>query len=329
MSKVFIVAEIGANHRQSYDEAERLVHIAKDCGADAVKFQTYTPAEIAVDVPIVGGPWDGRSYHELYEEGSMPWEWHRPLFMLAREIGIVPFSSPFSVEAVHRLESIDCPIYKIASPEIGHHQLIAAAAATGKPLIISTGMATPPEIYDAAQTAWKNGCDDLTMLHCLSAYPAETENFNMETMRRLEHRGFTVGLSDHSVDNTAVIMAVTMGATVIEKHLTRNAFNGSLDSGFSLEPYEFSQMVRAVRLAEAAMGDVVFGPRPGEETSLQYRRSIWIVKAARAGEEITAEHLAVLRPATGVKPYNWDKLIGKRFTKDVLPCTPVSWDLVE
>jgi len=329
MTKAFIVAEIGANHMQCYDEAERLVRIAKDCGADAVKFQTYMPGEIAVDVPIVGGPWDGRSYHELYEEGSMPWEWHRPLFKLAREIGIVPFSSSFSVEAVHRLESIDCPIYKIASPEIGHHHLIAAAAATGKPLIISTGMAELAEIYDAAETAWKNGCEDLTLLHCLSSYPAETEDFNMATMERLRMMNFTVGLSDHSIDNTAVIMAVTMGATVIEKHLTRNAFNGSLDSAFSLEPYEFSQMVKAVRLAEAAMGDVVFGQRMGEETSLQYRRSIWIMKGARAGEKITEAHLAVLRPNTGVKPYNWDKLIGRRFTKDVSPCTPMSWDLVE
>jgi len=251
------------------------------------------------------------------------------LFKLAREIGIVPFSSPFSVEAVHRLESIDCPIYKIASPEIGYHHLIAAAAATGKPLIISTGMAELSEIYDAAETAWKNDCEDMTLLHCLSSYPAEAENFNMATMQRLQMMNFAVGLSDHSIDNTAVIMAVTMGATVIEKHLTRNAFNGSLDSGFSLEPYEFSQMVKAARLAEAAMGDVVFGPRPGEETSLQYRRSIWVVKAARAGEEITEAHLAVLRPATGVKPYNWDKLIGRRFTQDVLPCTPMSWDLVE
>jgi N-acetylneuraminate synthase len=329
MTKAFIVAEIGANHRQSYDEAERLVRIAKDCGADAVKFQTYTPAEIAVDVPIVGGPWGGSSYHELYAEGSMPWEWHRPLFKLAREIGIVPFSSPFSVGAVHRLESIDCPIYKIASPEIGHHQLIAAAAATGKPLIISTGMAELTEIWVAVHTAWEQGCKDLTVLHCLSSYPAEPENFNMETMMRLQAMNLTVGLSDHSVDNTAAIMAVALGATVIEKHLTRNAFNGTLDSGFSMEPYEFSQMVRAVRLAEAAMGEVKFGPRPGEETSLQYRRSIWIVKAAKAGEAITESHIAVLRPASGVKPDNWDKLIGKRFTKDVSPCTPMSWDLVE
>jgi sialic acid synthase SpsE len=154
-------------------------------------------------------------------------------------------------------------------------------------------------------------------------------NFNMATMERLRHMDFKVGLSDHSLGNTAVIMAVTMGATVIEKHLIRNKFGTSPDSLFSLEPYEFSEMVKAVRHTEAAMGDVVFGPRPGEETSLQYRRSIWVVKAARAGEEITEEHLAVLRPATGVKPDNWDKLIGKRFTKDVLPCTPMSWDLVE
>jgi N-acetylneuraminate synthase len=329
MSKVFIVAEIGANHRQSYDEAERLVHIAKECGADAVKFQTYTPKEIAVDVPIVNGPWHGRSYHELYKQGSMPWKWHRPLFKLAREIGLVPFSSPFSEDAVHRLESIDCPIYKIASPEIGHHHLIAAAAQTGKPLIISTGMAELTEIWDAVNTAQENGCNDLTLLHCLSSYPALARNFNMETMRRLQHMDFKVGLSDHSLDNTAAIMAVTMGATVIEKHLLRNRFGDSPDSAFSLEPYQFSEMVRAVRLTEAAMGDVVFGPRPGEETSLQYRRSIWVVKAARAGEEITEEHLAVLRPASGVKPYNWDKLIGMRFTKDVSPCTPMSWDLVE
>lgn len=328
MSKLMIVAEIGANHCGSINTAMALVRAAKTAGADAVKFQTYTPAEIAADVEIKSGPWRGRSYHELYNQAMTPWEWHRELFKYARDIGICPFSSPFSVEAVHRLESIDCPIYKIASPEIVHHKLIAAAAKTGKPIIMSTGMAELGEIHDAADVAYTNGCDHLTVLHCLSAYPARAEDFNMETMRRLLHHNFNVGLSDHSPGIVAPVMAVAMGASVIEKHITLNRMNSGLDNKFSLEPYEFREMVKACRTAEKAIGQVVFGVRESEKDSVQYRRSLWLVKDIKAGEVVTEEHLAILRPNSGAPPKYLSEVIGGTVVKDQKAGTPFNGEFL-
>ena len=328
MSKLMIVAEIGANHCRSLDMAKALVRAAKQAGADAVKFQTYTPEEIAADVPIKSGPWRGLSYRSLYAQGETPWEWHRELFFLVRWLGMVPFSSPFSVEAVHRLESIDCPIYKIASPEICHHKLIAAAAKTGKPMIISTGMAELSEIYVAADCAYIHGCNDLTVLHCLSAYPARAEDFNMETMRRLLHSNFKVGLSDHSPGIVAPVMAVAMGASVIEKHITLSRGNKGLDNKFSLEPYEFAEMVKACRTAQRALGEPTFGVRPSEKDSEQYKRSIWLVKDIKSGEVVTEQHLAILRPNYGAHPSHFSELIGMKAKWD-MPPGPMTMDFVE
>lgn len=324
----FIVAEIGANHCQSYSIAERLVYAARDAGADGVKFQTYTPEEISANVLIYGGPWDGKHYHDLYREAAMPWEWHEPLFELSRRIGLIPFSSPFSVEAVERLESINCPIYKIASPEIIHLPLIAAAARTRKPLIISTGMADLGEIYEAAEVAEQNGCKDLTFLHCISSYPAKTENFNLDTMVKLMHHNFKVGLSDHSRSNIAAIAATALGATVIEKHFKLRDGMNTPDAAFSLTPSRFECMADDCREAAAALGEVKFGCRPGEETSYQYRRSIWLVKDIKAGEIVTADHLALLRPNHGASPAQWCNIVGKQAKWD-MPAGPMHLDFVE
>ena len=329
MSKLMIVAEIGANHLGSLACAKSLVKAAKQAGADAVKFQTYTPEEIAADANIMRGPWKGRRYRELYAEGMTPWTWHRELFRYARSIGVIPFSSPFSVEAVYRLESLDCPIYKIASPEIGHLPLIAAAAKTGKPMIISTGMAWLNEIYTAADHAYVNGCNDLTVLHCLSAYPARAEDFHMETMRRLLHHNFKVGLSDHSPGIVAPVMAVAMGASVIEKHITMSRNNGGLDSKFSLEPHEFGEMVKACRTAERALGEPTFGVRPSEADSVQYKRSLWFVNGIKEGEVVTPEHLGILRPNYGIPPCNFAEVVGRSAGVDIAPGTPVHWDLLD
>lgn len=328
MNSPFIVAEIGANHGGSYQAAEQLVYVARDAGADAVKFQTYTPEGIAADVPIFSGPWSGRSYHDLYREAMTPWEWHEPLFELARRLGLIPFSSPFSVEDVERLESIKCPIYKIASPEIVHHDLIAAAARTHKPMIISTGMAELHEIYDAADVAERNGCKDLTFLHCISAYPAKSENFNLATMVRLSHHNFKVGLSDHSRNVTAAAAAVALGATVIEKHLCLDHGADTPDSKFSLTGGGFAELVRVCRETHAALGEVRFGCRPSEEDSFQYRRSLWLVKDIKEGEIITPEHLAVLRPNYGAKPCQWGNIVWKRAVTDMTAGTPIVEGLV-
>lgn len=329
MNKPFIVAELGASHLNSFNYTCKLMEAAAAAGADAVKFQTYTPAEIAADVVIPDGPWKGQRYHDLYREGQMPACWYRTLFEMAYKLGLVPFSSPFSVRSVNLLEELNCPIYKIASPEIIHYPLIAAAAATGKPLIISTGMATKTEIMKAAKVAHDNGASNVTFLHCISAYPAEAEGFNMATFLRLKEWFPRVGLSDHSLTSTAAIIAAANGAAVIEKHFILNRADGGPDAKFSLEPDEFAAMVRDCRAAAKAMGKVVFGVRPGEQTSQQYRRSIWLVKPIKAGEVLTPDHLAILRPNYGLHPKYWDRIIGRTVECDLMPNTPMNWGYIK
>src|SRR3990167_8535517 len=326
MSKPFIVAELGASHNGSLEQALQLIEAAKWAGADGVKFQTYTTSEIAADVSIPSGPWAGRSYHELYAEGETPWAWHEALFAHARQLGLIPFSSPFSEAAVARLETINCPVYKIASPEIVHLPLIAAAARTHKPLIISTGMATKEEIFRANGTAIANGAKDITFLHCLSAYPADTADFNLCTMAALKGMGLRVGLSDHSLSLVPAMVATAMGAEVIEKHLILSRQDGGLDAAFSLEPTEFAAMVKACRVVTETLGDTPFKVNPSEETSLQYRRSIWVVKPVACGEELRPEHLAILRPDYGLPPHQWNKVIGRKVMCDIKANTPLSWN---
>jgi len=323
MTNPFIIAEISCNHLGDKHRALDLIMAAKTAGADAVKFQMYTPSEIAADVIIESGPWAGKNYRELYWEGVTPLWWFEELFTFARSIGIVPFASPFSESAVEFLTELDCPIYKIASPEIIHLPLIAACAQTRKPLIISTGMAELSEIYKADEVARSNGATDITYLHCISAYPANAEDFNLETLVRMRNHNFHVGLSDHSLSNVAAIAAVALGAIVIEKHLTLSRRDGGPDAKFSLEPDEFRSMVTASRQAARAMGEATFGCRESEKDSFQYRRSIWLVKDVEAGHVITADDLAILRPNYGANPSNFDIFVGMKARHDMKAGTPM------
>ena len=320
----FIIAEISCNHLGDKHRALDLILAAKNAGADAVKFQAYLPYEIAADAMITSGPWAGRNYQELYLAGYTPWDWFDELFTFSRSIGIVPFASPFSEAAVEFLErEVDCPIYKIASPEIIHLPLIAAAAQTRKPLIISTGMAELSEIYTADEIARCHGATDITYLHCISSYPANPEDFKLATLTRMINHGFHVGLSDHSLSNVASISAVALGAIVIEKHLTLSRADGGADAKFSLEPHEFAAMVTDCRTAAKAIGEVTFGCRASEKDSYQYRRSVWLVKDVEAGHVITEDDLAILRPNYGANPSYFDIFVGMKARHDMKAGTPM------
>jgi N-acetylneuraminate synthase len=318
-----MVAEISSNHRGDKQRAFDLILAAKTAGADAVKFQVYEPAEIAANVIIPSGPWQGRNYRGLYADGYLPQGWLEELFTFARSIGIVPFASPFSESAVDFLETINCPIYKIASPEIVHHRLISHAAKTGKPLIISTGMAELDEIFRVDEIARSNGATDITYLHCISAYPASAADFNLAAMVKLRGYGFNVGLSDHSLDHVASVCAVALGAIVIEKHFTLSVDDGGSDAKFSLEPKEFEELVYLCREAAATIGEVKFGCREAEQDSYQYRRSIWMAKDVKAGDVITESDLAILRPNYGAHPANFDIFVGMKARSDLKAGTPL------
>lgn len=326
----FIVAELGAGHGGSMHKMFYLIDAARYAGADAVKFQTYTPSEISANVEIKDGPWAGRTYHDLYKQGSTPWAWHEPLFQYAKGQGLVAFSSPFSESAVDKLETLDCPMYKIASPEITHLQLIAKAAATGKPLVISTGMAALSEILTAADVAEKAGCRDLTFLHCISSYPAQAQNFNLVNLNDLIGMGYQAGISDHSLSDMVAIMAVGMGATIIEKHLTIDRSSGGLDDAFSLEPDEFRHMVQECRIAHSARGQrPQWGMRESEATSYQYRRSIWVVKPVKQGSLLKSSDLAILRPNYGLDPGMMEEVVGKEVLIDIEPNTALNLDHIK
>lgn len=325
----FIVAEISSNHLGDYHKAIDLIVAAKASGADAVKFQLYKPAEIAADEVIKEGPWAGQSYRTLYARGMTPMGWFVDLFKFARDIGIVPFASPFSETGVKFLESLDCPIYKIASPEIVHLPLIKACAATGKPLIISTGMASLSEIYAADCAARMAGAKDITFLHCISSYPAFAADFNLATLSRLKACGFHVGLSDHSLDNTAAIAAIALGAIVIEKHFTLSHDHKGPDAAFSLDPKEFAAMVKQCREAAQAIGKERFGCRDSEATSFQYRRSLWLKRDIAAGEVIKPEDIAILRPNYGAGPACFDIFVGMKAARDLKAGTPLNRDCLK
>lgn len=325
----FIIAEMSCNHLGDKHRALDIILAAKTAGADAIKFQTYTPETISANVKIESGPWKCLNYQALYNAGSTPWEWHEELFTFARSLGIVPMSSPFSESAVEFLDTLDCPIYKIASPEIIHLPLIAAAAQTGKPLIISTGMAELSEIYTADEIARAHGATDITYLHCISSYPAEPKDFNLETMVRMKNHEFHVGLSDHSLSNVAAISAVALGAIVIEKHLTLSRADGGADAKFSLEPAEFAELVKDCRAAAKAMGTVQFGCRDSEKDSYQYRRSLWLVKNVKAGQVITEDDIAILRPNYGANPSCFDIFVGMKAGQDLKAGTPLLANLLK
>lgn len=331
-----IVAELSGNHNQSLSRALELIEVAADCGVDAIKLQTYTADTITLDVAkdefVVrknGSVWDGRTLHSLYAEAHTPWEWHLPMIERARELGIAWFSSPFDFTAIDFLETLQVPCYKIASPEVVDLPLIRKCAATGKPLIISSGMASITDLAEAVTTAREAGCKNLTMLKCTTDYPASPENSNLRTIPHMAQLfSCRSGLSDHTLGIGVAIASVALGSTLIEKHLTMRRADGGPDSHFSLEPGEMQLLVKECRAAWQAVGSVRYGPTDAEKSYLAARRSLYVTKDMRAGDLLTPENLRSIRPGFGLPPKNYEMLLGRHVTRDIKRGTATSWDIV-
>lgn len=329
----YVIAEMSANHGGDIRKAFRIIEEAKRSGADAVKMQTYTPDTITLncdheDFRIVGGLWDGRTLYDLYQEAYTPWDWHKPLFDHARKIGITIFSSPFDSTAIDLLESLNAPAYKIASFEVVDLPLIKYAASTGKPMIISTGMANAEEIAEAIEAAREGGCKELAVLHCVSGYPAPADDYNLRTIPDIIERfGLVTGLSDHTLDNTTAIASVAMGASIIEKHFTLSRSGGGPDDSFSLEPAELEALCKDSKTAWTALGKVDYGRKSSEQGNVKFRRSLYFVKDLKAGDVITADAVRSVRPGFGLAPKNLAKLLGRIVNCDVKSATPTKWQL--
>ena len=327
----YIIAEMSANHNGNIENAFKIIEQAKRCGADAVKLQTYTADTItlnsrAPEFMIRGTLWDGQSLHELYQKAHMPWDWHKPLFDFAREQGITIFSSPFDFSAVDLLESLNAPAYKIASFEMVDLPLICYVAQTGKPMIISTGMADADEIAEAVETAKSAGCRELVVLHCVSGYPAPAADYNLRTLPDMAARfGTLVGLSDHTLDNTTAVASVVLGACVIEKHFTLDRNGGGADDSFSLEPDGLQALCRDSKTAWQALGRVHYGLKSSEQGNVQFRRSLYFVKDLQKGDTIDETCIRSVRPGFGIAPKHFDELIGKRLTRNVQANTKTDW----
>lgn len=326
----YLIAELSANHNGRLDTALRVVEAAKAAGADAVKLQTYTPDTITLksdhsDFIIRGGLWDGRTLHDLYAEAHTPWAWHRPLFEHARKLGITMFSSPFDRTAVDLLEDLGAPAYKIASFEAVDLPLIRYVAATRKPMIISTGMASLEEIGEAVAAARDGGCTQLVVLHCVSAYPAPAADYNLRTMADMAARvGVLTGLSDHTIGTTTAIAAVALGACVVEKHFTLDRSGGGPDDSFSSEPAEFAHLCRECRTAWNALGEVKYGSRGSDAGNVQFRRSLYFVKDLKAGDTVDESCFRSVRPGYGLAPKLADAVLGARVVRDVRANSPVT-----
>lgn len=331
----YVIAELSANHNGKLDTAMKIVEEAKKAGANAVKLQTYTADTITLDCDteefqIHGGLWDGKTLYQLYQEAHMPWEWHKPLFEHARKIGITIFSSPFDNTAVDLLEDLNAPAYKIASFEAVDLPLIKYVARTGKPMIISTGMADADEIQEAIDAAREGGCKELAILHCVSGYPAPARDYNLHTIPDIIERfGLVTGLSDHTLDNATSIASVALGANIIEKHFTLDRNGGGPDDSFSLEPPELAALCQGVCTVWEALGRVDYGRKSSEHGNAQFRRSLYFVKDLKAGEKITSDCIKSVRPGFGMAPKYSDLLVGKVVLYDVKANTPVLSDAVE
>lgn len=331
----YIIAEMSANHNGDIDNAYRIIDMAKACGADAVKMQTYTPDTItlnstAPDFQIHGGLWDGRTLYELYEQAYTPWEWHKPLFDYAHKVGITMFSSPFDTTAVNLLEDLNAPAYKIASFEAIDLPLIKYVASTGKPMIISTGMADAAEIAEAVAAARDGGCRQLALLHCVSGYPAPAQDYNLRTIADMQARfGVPIGLSDHTLDNTTAVTSVALGACIIEKHVTLNRNGGGADDSFSLEKDELTALCRDTKTAWQALGQIDYGRKSSEIGNVQFRRSLYFVKDMKAGDVIDEGCIRSVRPGFGLPPKCYDELLGKKVLVDIAQNTPTNWDCID
>jgi len=331
----YIIAELSANHGQDFEQAVAIVRAAKEAGADAIKLQTYTPDTITIDSDREyfrigkGTAWEGRVLHELYGEAFTPWEWQPKLKTVAEELGLACFSTPFDDTAVDFLQAMRVPAFKIASFELVDLPLIRRVAATGQPLIMSTGMATLAEIEEAVQAARDAGARQIALLKCTSGYPAAPEEMNLRTIPHLAAAfGVVAGLSDHTLGSAVPVAAVALGACVIEKHLTLSRAQVGPDSAFSLEPAEFRRMVEDVRTAECALGEVHYGVSAREAASRVFRRSLFIVADVRAGELLTEQNVRSIRPGHGLLPKHLSAVLGRRATRDLSRGTPLNWDMI-
>ena len=332
----FVIAEMSGNHNQSLDRALAIVDAAADAGAHGLKIQTYTPDTMTIDIDErefrISDPrslWAGRSLYDLYGEARTPWEWHKPIFDRARERGMTAFSTPFDATSVEFLESLNVPCYKVASFENTDLPLIRQVAATGKPLIISTGMATVAELAETVAAAKDAGATDLVLLKCTSTYPATPEDTNLLTIPHLrELFGCEVGVSDHTMGVGVAVAGVALGASVIEKHFTLSRADGGVDSAFSLEPTELAQLVAETTRAWQAIGHVTYGPTAAEQNSLQYRRSLYVVKDLKAGDSLSRDNVRSIRPGLGLSPKYLERVLGRKVTRDVPRGTALTWSLI-
>lgn len=331
---VFIIAEMSANHGQKYDRAVEIIKAAHKAGADAIKLQTYTPDTITLDCDneyfqIKGTIWEGRTLHDLYGEAYTPWEWHADLKQVADELGLVFFSTPFDLTAVEFLEKLDVPCHKVASFELVDIPLIRAIAATGKPVIMSTGMASEEEIAEAVTAFKESDGGELALLKCTSAYPAPAEEMNLKTIPYLAERfNVTAGLSDHTTGIEVPIAAVALGARIIEKHFCLSRGTDGPDTSFSLEPEEFTAMVKGVRTAEKAIGSINFEQTEKQKESATFRRSLFVTEDIAAGELFTMKNVRSIRPGHGLHTRYLDDILGKSAKNDIAKGTPLNWELV-
>lgn len=332
----FIIAEMSGNHNQSLDRALEIVKAAAGAGAHALKIQTYTADTMTLDIDEGEfyienlSLWKGISLYKLYQQAYTPWEWHKPIFDHSKELGMIAFSTPFDETAVDFLESLDVPCYKIASFENTDIPLIRKVAATGKPMIISTGMATVAELDETVRAAREAGGKDIILLKCTSTYPANPENTNILTIPHMrELFQCAVGLSDHTMGIGVAVASVALGATVIEKHFTLNRADGGVDSTFSMEPAEMAQLVVETERAWQALGKTSYGPTENEKASLQYRRSLYVAQDMKAGDAFTKENLRAIRPGLGLPPKYFDMVVGRRVNQDVQKGTAVNWEILK
>ncbi len=334
--KPFVIAEMSGNHNQSIERAMAIIDAAADAGAHAVKLQTYTPDTMTINTTgglfEINDPdslWKGRNLYDLYKEAHTPWEWHKPLFEHARKRGLMIFSTPFDESAVDFLEELGVGAYKIASFENTDWPLLKKVAATGKPVIMSTGLATLADIDEAVRTLREAGCKDLVLLKCTSTYPATPENTHLATIPHMrEMFKCHVGLSDHTMGIGAAIAAVALGAPVVEKHFTLRRADGGVDSTFSIEPEELKNLVIESERAFLAMGQVFYGVQEAEKKSLRFKRSLYVVKDVKAGDTFTADNLRVIRPGDGMQPKYYETILGKTASRDIKAGTPLTWELL-